>query len=683
MKIILCLLGLVASAAISANASRVALRDNDDALSVINSTSSTFAVVELRNLNAVPVCFQKLLKPSNSKKDGWKITLAVVGIAADFIPFGKGIQTGFKYFFKFEKLVDTLDGGQKGNPYGCIQELVDSAIKGALYTVYSQQLQQLWTEYNDAASSQTDQLEALKINGDAVTAEELRTYRARFDVVGGKVRSLASYYQIGTCSGVECKDDNVQRDALTQFGLFIQLQYSSWYKQQYTLYEHLYDLSFQSSIIYRKQIMSLLRSDYEKFVPKVWNDWFQTTLYERLLKIYRAKNYDCHWSYGPNAGYFCGIDIHDGFYGLILSSSGKCLHQCEKFENKAIKYEEMLMERARGTYSMLLKAQSNGQIWAGAMPNTPYVIKKRVAWRSFGCFSRDPKCDKTSGIPFPIASKVQQEYPKITRIQICDGASIDYMRVEYDGGDVSEAGNRNGGSCSYIFSSIRNLSEIRITELHYHANSPARLDDAQTDRGESVLYLDDMDGLGISQDTGPDPYVANYGSMQGHAISDKFSRAGGNIWACAIKVHGNSNKVTGLAVTWCFYEHYLAVESCPATLPGNMVLSGYVPQSSFAALKATSDANCQESTNLLTTQYYCNNTASCKSFVYGPVYSELEDPTIKLPKVCEPEHDICAPGSAPFNPNESCLSTESLASIVTTDLQPSGTPSYCVYAKAS
>ena len=103
----------------------------------------------------------------------------------------------------------------------------------------------------------------------AISPQHLPTQRARFDVVGGKVRSLASYYQIGTCSGVECKDDNVQRDALTQFGLFIQLQYSSWYKQQYTLYEHLYDLSFQSSIIYRKQIMSLLRSDYEKFVPKV------------------------------------------------------------------------------------------------------------------------------------------------------------------------------------------------------------------------------------------------------------------------------------------------------------------------------------------------------------------------------------------------------------------------------
>jgi len=74
--------------------------------------------------------------------------------------------------------------------------------------------------------------------------------------------------------------------------------------------------------------------------------------------------------------------------------------------------------------------------------------------------------------------------------KVCNHAFPAAPQVEYDGGDVSEAGNRNGGSCSYIFSSIRNLSEIRITELHYHANSPARLDDAQTDRGESVLYLD-------------------------------------------------------------------------------------------------------------------------------------------------------------------------------------------------
>jgi len=39
----------------------------------------------------------------------------------------------------------------------------------------------------------------------------------------------------------------------------------------------------------------------------------------------------------------------------------------------------------------------------------------------------------------------QQEYPKITRIQICDGASIDYMRVS-----KYEASSRWGVRIDYL-----------------------------------------------------------------------------------------------------------------------------------------------------------------------------------------------------------------------------------------
>ena len=172
------------------------------------------------------------------------------------------------------------------------------------------------------------------------------------------------------------------------------------------------------------------------------------------------------------------------------------------------------------------------------------MLQSRVAVEKNMCWSNTVDCNDGQRVSMPEGHNYQDW--NITNIDIKSGSWVDFIKVTYTHRTTGQTltqqlGNPNNGVTPGN-GLPRDLLSNPIVKAKWMSES------VKNDQGLSY-----MRGFEFTQ---ADQHVVTAGSSDSAVYTDDFSFWKGGVWLCGMEMHGDGNRVRGIAPHWCYNELY-------------------------------------------------------------------------------------------------------------------------------
>ena len=181
-------------------------------------------------------------------------------------------------------------------------------------------------------------------------------------------------------------------------------------------------------------------------------------------------------------------------------------------------------------------------------------VRSRVVVEMGKCWSNSVDCKDEIQVPMPPGHNYQDW--KISNIDIRSGAWIEFIEIQYSHRTSNKTltpklGNINGGGVPSSWPP-HNLLTNPIVKTSWLSQAGGTTD------GTCVSGVKHLESIEFTQAYGNVMLKAGEGKDATAIYTDNFSFWKGEVWLCGMTLHGDSDRVRGIAPHWCYNEIFTA-----------------------------------------------------------------------------------------------------------------------------